>query len=103
LPLTQLCLVDEVREDEPFQAVIAGHEPFAVFKAGEAIFVTQDKCNHAGASLSLEGRVDGHNVICGWHDATFDLRTGAGLSGPCTGPIRVYPVTINGGRVLIEL
>jgi nitrite reductase/ring-hydroxylating ferredoxin subunit len=103
VPLTRLCRVEDVSEDEPFQAVIEGYEPFAVFRAGDEFFVMTDKCNHAGASLSLEGRVERRNVICGWHDATFDLRTGAGLSGPCTGPMRVYPVTIDDGHVLIEL
>ena len=99
----QLCLVEDVSEDEPFQAVIEGYEPFAVFKSNGEIFVMHDKCNHSGASLSLEGRVEGRNVICGWHDATFDLRTGAAVSGPCGGPMTVYPVTIEDGRVLIEL
>lgn len=103
MALTQLCLVDEVTEDAPLQAVVAGHEPFAVFKSGDAIFVMADKCNHSGASLSLEGRVEGNAVICGWHDATFDLRTGAGLSGPCSGAMQVYPVVIEDGRVMIEL
>jgi len=103
LTLIELCLVDELTGDEPFQAAIEGYEPFAVFKIGDEIFVTQDKCNHADASLSLEGRVEGRNVICGWHDATFDLRNGAAISGPCTGPIHVYPVSIDNGRILIEV
>ncbi len=99
----QLCLVDDVTADAPYQAVVEGHAPFAVFRAAGAIFVMEDTCNHSGASLSLEGRVEGHNVICGWHEATFDLRNGAAISGPCTGPMRVYPVTIDDGRVFIEL
>jgi len=103
MPLRELCLADDVIEGEAYQAVIEGHEPFAVFKVDDEIFVMHDTCNHSGASLALEGHVEGRNVVCGWHDATFDLETGAAVSGPCTGPMRVYPVTIEGGRILIEI
>src|SRR5689334_6495458 len=103
LALKEICRVDEVSEDEPFQAAIEGHEPFGVFMANGEIFVMHDKCNHSGASLSLEGRVENGHVVCGWHDATFDLRTGAAVSGPCAGPMRIYPATIEGGRVLVDL
>jgi nitrite reductase/ring-hydroxylating ferredoxin subunit len=103
MPLTRLCALTEVTEDQPYQAIIDGQQPLAVFKSGDDIFVTQDKCLHAEASLSLEGHVENGKVICGWHDATFDLRSGAVISGPCTGALRTYPAIIRDGAVYIEL
>ncbi|GLR66554.1 (2Fe-2S)-binding protein [Acidocella aquatica] len=97
-----LCQVSDIPEDEAFQAIVPGHDAFAVYKLGEEIFVIQDACTHAGASLSLEGQQDGHKVICGWHENTFDLRTGEALSGPCPTPVRTYPVRIENGSVFIE-
>jgi nitrite reductase/ring-hydroxylating ferredoxin subunit len=99
----QLCLADDVTEDEPYQAIIGGYEPFAVFRVNGAIFVMEDRCNHSGASLSLGGRVEGFNIICGWHEATFDVRSGAPIGGPCTGPMRAHPAIIDDGHVWIEL
>ncbi len=98
----KLCRAGEVIEGEPYQAVIAGHKPFAVFKVGEDIFVTQDECTHATASLSLEGSQEGNHIICSWHEACFDVRTGIGVSGPCEKPLLSFPVTLAEGDVLIE-
>ena len=54
-------------------------------------------------SLSLEGQQDGHKVICGWHEATFDLRSGQVLSGPCQTPVRTYVARVEDGNVVIEV
>ncbi len=73
-----------------------------MFKVGEDIFVTQDECTHATASLSLEGSQEGNHIICSWHEACFDVRTGIGVSGPCEKPLLSFPVTLAEGDVLIE-
>jgi len=103
LAQVKLCRADDVTEGEPFQAVVAGHKPFAVFRLGEEIFVTQDECTHATASLSLEGTQEGAHIVCSWHEATFDVRTGLGISGPCEKPLQSFPVTLSDGDVLIEV
>jgi nitrite reductase/ring-hydroxylating ferredoxin subunit len=98
-----LCQVSDIPEDEAFQAVLPGYDAFAVYKVGDDIFVIQDACTHAGASLSLEGQQDGHKVVCGWHEATFDLRTGQALSGPCQTPVRTYTAHVANGSISIEV
>ena len=37
------------------------------------------------------------------HGAMFDLRTGKPLSLPATEPVPVYPVTIDGDDVLVDV
>ena len=38
-------------------------------------FAIGDTCTHSGASLS-EGQLEDSSVICGWHGAKFDCKTG---------------------------
>ncbi len=61
-----------------------------------------DICSHGQVSLS-DGEVEGCTVECWLHGSTFDLRTGKPLSLPATQPVPVYPVTVDGERVLVDV
>lgn len=61
-----------------------------------------DVCTHGAVSLS-EGEVEGCTVECWLHGSRFDLRTGTPLSLPAVQPIAVYPVTVEGDAVLVDV
>jgi 3-phenylpropionate/trans-cinnamate dioxygenase ferredoxin subunit len=61
-----------------------------------------DICSHGQVSLS-DGEVDGCTIECWLHGSTFDLRTGKPLALPATQPVPVYPVTLDGDRVLVDV
>ena len=61
-----------------------------------------DICSHGQVSLS-DGEVDGRTIECWLHGSRFDLRTGAPLSLPATRPVPVYPLTLDGDRVLVDV
>ncbi len=61
-----------------------------------------DVCTHGAVSLS-EGEVEGCTVECWLHGSRFDLRTGAPLSLPATTAVAVYPVTVAGSTVLVDV
>ncbi|GEN79164.1 non-heme iron oxygenase ferredoxin subunit [Actinotalea fermentans] len=61
-----------------------------------------DICSHGQVSLS-DGEVDGCTIECWLHGSTFDLRTGKPLALPATKPVPVYPVTLDGDRVLVDV
>ncbi|GAA4422785.1 non-heme iron oxygenase ferredoxin subunit [Georgenia halophila] len=61
-----------------------------------------DICSHGQVNLS-DGEVEGSTLECWLHGSTFDLRTGRPTGLPATQPVPVYPVTIDGERVLIDL
>ena len=70
-------------------------------EAGE-LHAINDVCSHGAVSLS-DGEVDGCTIECWLHGSRFDLRTGKPLSPPATAPVPVYPVTVDGERVLVDV
>jgi 3-phenylpropionate/trans-cinnamate dioxygenase ferredoxin subunit len=61
-----------------------------------------DICSHGAVSLS-DGEVDGCTVECWLHGSRFDLRTGEPTGLPAIRPVPVYPLTIDGERVLVDV
>lgn len=72
----------------------------AVFNAGGDLHALDDRCSHADACLS-DGWLEGCEVECPLHGATFDVRTGQPTGPPATAPVRVYPVFIRNGLVFV--
>lgn len=74
----------------------------AVFNVNSAFYAIDDTCTHHGASLS-EGSVDECSVICPWHGAEFDLRTGEALTPPAFEKVRSYRVAVSGDDISLEI
>lgn len=73
----------------------------AVFRTDEAeVFAASNTCPHKGGPLS-EGIVHGQSVTCPLHNWVFDLNTGE-AQGADDGRIDIYPVRIEGDRILID-
>ena len=45
---------------------------------------------------------EGGNVVCAYHEATYDLATGALLFGPALEDIAVFPIHVAGDQLRIE-
>lgn len=65
-------------------------------------FAISDVCSHGQVSLS-DGEVEDCTIECWLHGSRFDLRTGAPLSLPAIRPVPVYPVTLAGDVVLVDV
>ena len=74
----------------------------AVFMVEGAPYAIESWSTHAGEDLQ-EGAVDGFTIVCPWHGACFDLRTGALLEPPAREPLHTYPVRIREGQVEVEI
>ncbi len=61
-----------------------------------------DICSHGQVSLS-DGEIEGCMIECWLHGSRFDVRTGAPTGLPATKPVPVYPVTLEGGVVLVDV
>jgi biphenyl 2,3-dioxygenase ferredoxin subunit len=75
----------------------------ALYLIGEQAYATSDECPHAQCLLSQAGYVDGEEVECTCHGSRFRIDSGANVAPPATEALVVYPVTIEGGDVLVDL
>lgn len=75
----------------------------AVTNIGGVYYAVDDTCTHAGASLA-DGRLDGCNLVCGWHGAEFDCTTGKLAKFPATIPgLTSYTTSEEDGNIYVEV
>lgn len=63
----------------------------ALARVDGALYAFQDECTHAACSLA-GGELEGKRVICPCHMGTFDVTTGAVISGPPKQALRLWKV-----------
>ena len=80
---------------------VAGRR-LALFLTEGQYYAIDATCPHRGAPLD-EGECIGSEVICPWHDARFDLKTGAHLCPPARNGVRSYPVRVNGNDIEVDV
>jgi nitrite reductase (NADH) small subunit len=73
----------------------------AVFHSGGRYFAIDDRCPHAGASLST-GFVDGDVVTCPWHYWRFRLTDGAWADNPRV-KTGCYAVRVAGDSIVLDV
>jgi 3-phenylpropionate/trans-cinnamate dioxygenase ferredoxin subunit len=81
---------------------LAGSERLVLCNAGGALYALEDHCPHAGALLS-EGELANDRLLCPWHAAEFDLKTGAALRPPARRGVRCFPVSVREGGIWVEV
>ena len=75
----------------------------AVVRAEDGeLHAISDICSHGAVSLA-EGEVEGSTIECWLHGSRFDLRTGVPTGLPAVRPVPVYPLTVDGERVLVDV
>ena len=94
--------LDELKPDE-VKAVSVGGIRIALYRLGNEVLATSDICTHAGCLLSESGYLKEKEVECGCHSSRFNIKTGQVIQEPAVEPLKVYPVKIESGGVLVEI
>ena len=97
----EICNADEIAEGTALKVEV-GDLVLAVFNVEGEYFVMNDNCTHGPGSLS-EGYIEGDVVECNFHNGQFNIRTGEVVSPPCMIPQKIYPATVENGKVVIEV
>jgi len=83
--------------------VLVDGVPVAVVRTEDGeVHAVGDTCTHADVSLA-EGEVDDCSIECWLHGSRFDLRTGRPTALPAIRPVPVYPVTVEGDTVFVDV
>lgn len=74
----------------------------ALFNVDGELFAISNRCSHARGPLA-EGDVDEYEctVVCPWHYAKFDLRTGQVVDGVASAPVPAFEVEVRDGIVWV--
>ena len=100
------CMVDDVAPGSALRVELEGESgPVEVADVRDSSgewHAISDVCSHGQVALS-DGDVEDCTIECWLHGSTFDLRTGQPLALPATRPIPVYPLTVDGDRVLVDV
>jgi len=99
--MSRACALADLDDGKPF-AVAVDDTPVVLVRRGAEVHALRDSCSHAEVSLS-EGELTRKGLECWLHGSCFDLRTGAPSSPPATDPVEVYPVTVEGDDVLVDV
>lgn len=65
-------------------------------------YAINNTCSHEGGPLA-DGKLEGYEVECPWHQSRFDMRTGEVKAPPATEPQSVYQIKIEGDDIMIRL
>lgn len=101
MPRFDVAALTDIPEGAPFK-VMAGETALLLIRRGEAVTALTHACPHLGLPLS-KGVVRGDTIICAFHHACFDARTGEQKQPPGHGDLRRYDVTAEDGRVHVDV
>lgn len=97
----RVATIDEFDASRKLVCTLAGRS-ILLYRSGREVMAVANLCTHLNKPLDA-GRVIGGQVVCPYHGACFDLRTGKAMSGPAVHPLQTFPVHIEGGEVFIAL
>jgi 3-phenylpropionate/trans-cinnamate dioxygenase ferredoxin subunit/anthranilate 1,2-dioxygenase ferredoxin subunit len=96
-----VCDAEEVVEGEVLSFPLDSVR-LCLTRADGVLAAFDEDCTHRRCSL-IDAEIDGTVLICPYHGAEFDLRTGAVLIGPATKPLPLYETRVVDGRVEVRL
>lgn len=82
--------------------VEADGKEIALFNVEGKYYAIDNECTHVGGPL-CEGEIEGDRVICPWHGAEFDLKTGEAVEPPAEEDVSCYKVHVEGDLIKIEI
>lgn len=77
-------------------------QPIVIFNIGGQYFAIADVCSHDDGPVG-DGRLDGYEIKCPRHGASFDVRDGKVLSLPGIVDIPAYPTQVVDGQIGIGI
>jgi len=94
--------VDEIGDGEMRMASVDGTDQVLVINQGGDFTAVQGICSHEYFELD-KGFLTNGTLTCALHMSRFDLSDGEPLDPPAEAALAVYPVVLEGGRVMIEV
>ncbi|MFO1149893.1 MAG: MocE family 2Fe-2S type ferredoxin [Alsobacter sp.] len=96
------CSIDDIEAEDVIRFDHGGRT-FALYRTeDDRYFATDGLCTHEQVHLA-DGLVMDTVIECPKHNGRFDFTTGEALGAPVCVDLKTYPVTVQAGRVLVDL
>jgi 3-phenylpropionate/trans-cinnamate dioxygenase ferredoxin component len=95
------CGAGEIEEEDVRRFEHSG-AVYAIYRTRSGYYASDGRCTHEGAALT-EGFVIDEVIECPLHQGRFHIPSGRAMGAPVCVNLRVYPVKIEQGAVLIGL
>ncbi len=99
--LIEVAKINEIKPGEGKLIEVEDHE-IALFNCEGSYYAIDNTCTHQGGPL-CEGDLEGNKVICPWHGAEFDVKTGNVVAPPAEESVKSYRVDVDGDSIKIEI
>lgn len=96
-----VCHVDDLIDGQ-LKEVRVGDTDVLLARADGQFYALYPNCSHYHAPL-VKGVLNGNRLICPWHNACFDVRTGYRLEAPALNGLPTHEVRIEGDQVFVRL
>jgi apoptosis-inducing factor 3 len=90
----------DIQEGTPFSADLSEEESVLLVRKGNDLFAWGNACPHVGCPLSW-GQIHDDEIVCGCHNARFDITTGKLRSAPGVDDLPAYEVREEDGEVFV--
>lgn len=87
----------ELIEGDRLHIEVEGN-PLLLLRVEGQVYAVSATCTHEDESLA-NGLLDGHELVCPYHGARFDVRDGEAVSLPAVMGIHTYPVREENGQI----
>jgi NADPH-dependent 2,4-dienoyl-CoA reductase/sulfur reductase-like enzyme/nitrite reductase/ring-hydroxylating ferredoxin subunit len=88
-------------DDGEMTTVMVGGKKVLLAKVAGEFYTTAARCPHWGGPLP-EGTLHGRRLLCPWHKATYDVRSGDLLEPPSLDGIAAFRVRVDGEDVYVD-
>ncbi|RIV22177.1 pyridine nucleotide-disulfide oxidoreductase [Fibrisoma montanum] len=96
-----VCSVSDLLDGQ-LKEVRVGDTDVLLARVEGQFYAFPPKCTHYQAPLA-KGLLQGNRLICPWHNACFDVRTGHRLESPALNGLPTHEVRIEGDQVFVRL
>ncbi len=94
--------IDDFKKGEMKSVSVGEGKEILVVNIDDQIYAVGSHCTHYGAPLA-EGALSGDTIICPWHHACFNAKTGSLKEPPASDDLPKFEAVIENDNVLVEV
>ena len=98
----KIAQVNDLNDGEIKKVAVNDDLEIVLAKIDGEFYAVYGKCTHYGAPLG-DGALNGNRLVCPWHHACFDMKTGKHLEAPGIDGLPSYEVTTEGDSVFVTI